>query len=100
MSTRAELPVGKERIVEVKRVLTAQEAGAMAGTTVPASEPSFRSPSEGEYVRAVDADTGETVAIITALPKERRQLLRAAVRASDKYLSTQLRASEAMQAKG
>lgn len=99
-STRAELPLGEERIVYVRKVLEAAEAGALVGTTVGSSEPTFRSPREGEYVRIVDEETEETAAIVTALPSERRQLLRAAVRASDRYLGTQLRANNDMLAKG
>lgn len=91
------LDVGAERVETVRRVLSATEAGAMIGTNVDTDlAPSFASPRVGEHVRVVDEETGDPIAFVTRLPRERSAELRAALRATDKHLVNQARHSKSM----
>ena len=93
----APLAPGDERVEEVRRVMTAKEAGAMVGTAVGTDlVPTFASPPVGSHVRVVDKETGEPVAFVTRLPRDRAAELRAALRASDRLLGDQARHAKGM----
>ena len=91
------LDAGEQRVERVRRVVSAKDAAAMIGTSVGTDlKPTFASPQHGEHVRVEDEETGEVVAFVTRLPRDRSAELRAALRATDRFGSNQARHARTM----